>query len=59
VVKLVLAGAVGFALGLYTAKLYARHEVKTSLDSFLGSVGLGGGVVQTAADSFIPNAIVN
>lgn len=54
----IIAGAGGVVVGLYIAKLYARNEVKDTVDSFLSSVGLGGGEIQKAADGFIPTAVV-
>ena len=57
--KLAIAGGVGFVLGLYAAKLYARNKVKNTVDDFLTGAGLGGGAIQSAADSFIPSYVIN
>jgi hypothetical protein len=54
-----LAGAGGFALGLVVAKIYAKQKVQGSVDSLLGSVGLGGGAIQGFADQYIVPAAVN
>lgn len=54
----IIAGAVGFGLGLYAAKLYAKSQITTGVNSLLGDIGLGGGKVQSIVDStIIPVAV--
>lgn len=48
-----LAGAGGFALGLWVADLYAKNKIQTTVDAGLAKVGLGGGTVQSIVDTTV------
>jgi hypothetical protein len=54
----VLAFVAGVATGLLIAKAYARQTVQSKLDSGLAAVGLGGGLVQDVADSYLVPKLV-
>jgi hypothetical protein len=53
----VVAGAAGVALGLFIAREYAQVAVTSDLNNALNKVGLGGGAIQTLADSFVPQVV--
>jgi hypothetical protein len=49
----VLAFAGGVFVGIQIAKAYAQNVVKSDISSVLGSVGLGGGAIESVADKLI------
>ena len=49
----VLAGAGGFALGVFVTKTYAENQVKGTVHDTLDKIGLGGGVVESIADKLV------
>jgi Trk-type K+ transport system membrane component len=54
--KVLIYGAVfagGVAVGLLIAKQYAHVQAQSAIGSALGSVGLGGGVIENLADRLI------
>lgn len=53
IVALIAFGG-GVAVGLIVAQVYARGQVQSTLDKGLNKIGLGGGTVQSVADSFVP-----
>lgn len=53
-----IAFAAGVGAGLLVAKLYARSQVTSAIDSALDKVGLGGGAIQNFADNYIVPAVV-
>lgn len=55
----VIAGAVGFGLGLLAAKLYATSTITNDANALLGKVGLGGGTVQSIVDNNLIPAVVS
>lgn len=49
----------GVAVGLVIADFYAKAKIQSSIDGVLGSVGLGGGTVQSLVDKTIVPYVQN
>lgn len=55
----VLSFALGVAVGLYAAKMYARAKLQSDADAVLEKLGLGGGTVQGLVDNTVVPSLVD
>ena len=51
--KLALAGGIGFAVGVFVAKMAYESKVRGGVHTVLDKVNLGGGTVESTVDSLL------